>query len=142
MPAKGPEECRMCRRHVAPTDIKPLRTHGAGAGVADKLSRVQQCQSRASSVQDVLELLVDNRTSSCSASSGAAAASAAAASAASSSAAAVALRGCVGTVKSLVKAMEASKKDMFQAWQVRRLRVQTLLGSNTHLIARGSGHMP
>jgi hypothetical protein len=79
--------------------------------VADKLSQIKQCQARASSVQDVLELLVGSR-------GGSTAAASAAASAASSNAAAVALRGCLGTVKALVKAMETSRKDIFQAWQV------------------------
>jgi hypothetical protein len=30
----------------------------------------------------------------------------------------VALKGCLGTAKALLKAMEASKKDIFQNWQV------------------------
>lgn len=89
------------------------------SGVADKLSHIQQCQARASSVQDVLELLAGSRASSSSSSGSSTAAASAAASAANSSAAAVALRGCLGTVKALVKAMETSKKDTFQAWQVR-----------------------
>lgn len=71
-------------------------------------------------MQDVLELLVGRRASSSGGSSGggSTAAASAAASAASSNAAAVALRGCLGTVRELVKTMELSKKEIFQSWQV------------------------
>lgn len=84
--------------------------------MAHKLSRIQQCQAKATCVQDVLELLGGSRPNSSSGSN--AAVGAAAATSSSSSAAAVALRGCLGTVRALVKAMEASKKDIFVAWQV------------------------
>jgi hypothetical protein len=101
--------------------------------VADKLSHIQQCQAKATSVQDVLELLVGNRATSSTISGSSAAASAAASAAGSTVAAAVALRGCLGTAKALLKAMEASKKDMFQNWQVRHI---CLLSTNGGLLSQ------
>lgn len=90
------------------------------AGVADKLSQLQHCQAKASSVQEVLQLLVGRPTSSSggSMSGSKAAGTAAAETEASSTAAAAALGGCLGTVKALVKAIDAAKRDIFAAWQV------------------------
>jgi hypothetical protein len=82
------------------------------AGMADKMSRLMQCQAKTSSVQDILQLLTYK--SSIKSDSAAPAATGDAA-----SPAAAALRGCLGTATSLLLALAAHKKEAFQAWQVR-----------------------
>lgn len=83
-----------------------------GARVADKMSRLMQCQAKANSVQDILQLLTCRGSSKCSTAAPAAADDA-------GSAAAAALRGCLGTATLLLQALAAHKKEVFQAWQVR-----------------------
>lgn len=80
---------------------------GACAGVAGRLSHIQQCQAKAGSVQDVLELLTGRRNSSAGAGPGS-----------GDNVALAALNGCLGNVKALTQAMEACRKGIFQAWQV------------------------
>lgn len=77
------------------------------AGVADKICWLMQCQAKASSVQDVLQLLVGNSSSTSTGSVEV-----------ESSAATAALRSCLSSAMALVKALESQKKDMFQMWQV------------------------
>jgi hypothetical protein len=82
------------------------------AGVADKMSRLMQCQAKASSVQDILQLLTCKNSMKSDSAAPAAADNA-------TSPAAAALRGCLGTATSLLQALAAQKKEAFQVWQVR-----------------------
>jgi hypothetical protein len=79
------------------------------------MSRLMQCQAKASSMQDILQLLTSKGSSKSSTPAPAVADDA------GSATAAAALRGCLGTATSLLQALAAHKKEVFQAWQVRLL---------------------
>jgi hypothetical protein len=80
-----------------------------------------QCQAKASSVQEVLQLLVGGGRVRSATASGPTASITTVEAAVHDSPAVAALRGCVGTAASLVKAIEQTKCDVFEAWQVRAL---------------------
>jgi hypothetical protein len=76
-------------------------------GIAGKLSHLTQCQGKVVCVRDMLQLLVGSQASSPSAGS-----------IAQDSPTASALRGCLGSAVSLIKAIEQSTREAFQDWQV------------------------
>jgi hypothetical protein len=107
------------------------------AGVADKMSQLMQCQAKASSVQDILQLLT------CKGSSGKASLTAPAAAADDAgNPAAAALRGCLGTASSLLQAVTAHKKEVFQAWQVRLLDSCAASFNCSHITCYASASLP
>lgn len=83
-------------------------------GVADSMSWLVQCQAKAISVRDILQLLVGTGGT-----TGTTASATADGADGGDAPATVALKGCLSTAVSLVQAIETQKKDMFNAWQVR-----------------------
>eukprot|EP00878_Enallax_costatus_P024703 GHUV01026383.1.p1 GENE.GHUV01026383.1~~GHUV01026383.1.p1 ORF type:complete len:1576 (+),score=459.42 GHUV01026383.1:1611-6338(+) len=81
-------------------------------GVADSISWLMQCQAKASSVRDILQLLVGTANSTNSTES-----TAANGTQVGDAPATVALRSCLSTAVSLVQTIETQKKDMFTMWQ-------------------------
>lgn len=79
------------------------------AGVADKVSWILQCQAKASSVSDTVQLLLGK---------GSSVIGSGTSTAEGDSPVVSALTSCLGTADSLNKALTAHKKELFQAWQV------------------------